>query len=401
MQENDTVKLIREKCAEEKENLVGFLRQLIRIRSVTGSEKEAVAFLVSRMAEYGFDEAYVDAMGNAVGRIGTGKTVFLYDAHIDTVDPGVADEWGFDPLHGKYENGVIYGRGACDDKGPLAALVFAGKILKQITRQFDFTLYVVGSLCEEDCEGLALRHFVEEKNIRPDYVVIAEASGLRICLGHRGRAQFTVTVPGKPGHASKPDQAENSLYKAAKIINEIENLGNHLKAHPILGPGTIAATKVETKTNSINTIPGETVIYVDRRLTFGETKAEAQKQLADIAKPYGGKVAVMVFDDPSYTGVVQACEEYFPPWLMEEENPYVSYAREAYCQVFEHQPQVGVWGFCTNGVYTCGSAGWPTIGFGPGSEKDIHCPGEQVTAEQLEKSLMFYAYLPMYITRRR
>lgn len=386
---------------EEKENLIDFLRKLISINSETGREKEAVEFLVSEMKRYGFDEAYVDGIGNAVGRIGTGKTVFLYDAHVDTVSPGEARDWGFDPLAGKYEDGVIYGRGACDDKGPLASIIYAAKVLKKLSVREDFTMYVVGSITEEDCEGMATRRFIEERKIEPDYVVIAEASELRICRGHRGRAQYTITVPGKSGHASRPDAADNSLYKAAKIINGIEKMCGSLKDHKILGAGTIAATRVITKSNSINTIPGETVIYVDRRITLGETKEEIKSQIENVAGRYGAGVELMVYDQPSYTGFIGRSEDYFPAWLMEEDDPYVTKSAAAYREMFNAEPVVDVWAFSTNGVYTCGTAGFPTIGFGPGDGKNVHSERDQVSVEHLMKAAMFYAYLPLFINGGR
>lgn len=398
---NDIARRVNELAETYREEVVNFLRRFIAIRSETGKEGDAARALLEEMQRIGFDEVYIDQIGNVVGRIGAGKTTILYDAHMDTVSPGDALHWGFDPIEGKYEEGYVYGRGACDDKGPLCAMVYAGKIIKELElNQGDFTLYVVGVVGEEDCEGLAVSHLIETEGIKPDYVVVGEASGLRICRGHRGRALYQITVPGKPGHASAPHLADNSLYKAARIILKVEELNEKLLNDDFLGKGTVAATKVDVLSNSINTIPGETVIYIDRRLTAGETKELALEELQKIADEFQAKAELMYFDSPSYTGYIKKAEEFFPAWSLAEEHPLIQAGAKTFKTLFNQEPTIGKWGFSTDGTYTMGREGIPTLGFGPGEEHLCHCVGERISVEELVKAAAFYALLPKAIVNK-
>ena len=118
-------------------------------------------------------------MGNILGRIGSGKTVIMMDSHTDTVGVGDPKEWAWDPYQGKVENGYIYGRGACDQRAGMASMVYAGKMIKELGLHGDYTLWVVGSVQEEDCDGLPWLYILKEDGIRPDCVVITEPSKLR------------------------------------------------------------------------------------------------------------------------------------------------------------------------------------------------------------------------------
>ncbi|MDN5362780.1 MAG: hypothetical protein PWP70_1827 [Moorella sp. (in: firmicutes)] len=377
-----------------QEDLVAFLRKLIATPSLSGHEGEVAAVLAAEMRLVGFEEVFSDGIGNLVGRIGNGRTVILMDAHMDTVPAGDPADWGFDPILGKYENGIIYGRGACDDKGCLACMVYAGKAIKELGLAGDFTLYIVGVVGEEVGEGNGIKSFIEETGIKPDYVVIAEASGLRLCRGHRGRAMVEVTFPGKSGHASAPELADNALYKAAAFIKDVEKMGATFKDHPFLGKGTIAATKVDCKTPSVNTIPGECVVYLDRRLTVGESKEEALEQVRQVAAPYGGRVTIMEFAEPGYKGKVIGGEEFFPAWSLPEDHPLVQAGAAAFREALGREPVIGRWGFSTDGTYTAGQAGIPTIGFGPGDERYPHSEQDQIAVSEMLEAVAVYALLP-------
>ena len=249
---------------EHKDEMVTFLQEFIRIESITYNEK--------KLKEYGYDEVRIDAVGNVLGRIGSGPKVIMYDAHIDTVEMGDLTEWKHDPLAADLVDGYIWGRGTVDDKGPLAAITWAGKALKDLGLDKDFTMWVSGSLSEEDVEGSCVEEMMKVNNdIKPDFVVVAEASEMHIMRGHKGRALIKITVPGKAAHASAAHVGDNALIKALPIIEGIDKMTD-LGNDPVLGKGTIEVTKVDCKTPSLNTIPGEAVVYADRRISCGETR---------------------------------------------------------------------------------------------------------------------------------
>jgi len=184
-----------------KENMVSFLRDMIRIPSTSGNEEKVVLRAMEEMKKAGFDEVFVDGFGNLIGRIGNGKTVIAMDAHLDTVDVGNPSLWKVDPFEGDYSNGIIYGRGASDQEAGMASMVYAGKIIKELGLEGDYTLYVVGSAMEEDCDGLCWQYIIKEGIIKPDAVIITEPTNLGIYRGHRGRMELQVKTAGLSCHA--------------------------------------------------------------------------------------------------------------------------------------------------------------------------------------------------------
>ncbi|WP_214659359.1 YgeY family selenium metabolism-linked hydrolase [Candidatus Formimonas warabiya] len=385
---------------KEQDHLVQFLRDFIAIPSETYNEREAANFFADKMRANGFDEVKQDRIGNVFGRIGSGKTVILYDAHMDTVEAGELSAWRFDPFKGKLENGIVYGRGAVDDKGCLAAFVYAGKALKELGLDQDFTLYVVGAIAEEDVEGSALEDLMEsEPQIKPDYVLIGESSEMRITRGHKGRALLQINVPGKAAHASAAHLGENSLIKAIPVI-QLLDAWKDLPEDPFLGKGTLEVTKVACKTPSLNTIPGETVIYIDRRTTAGETKEDLLNEVRPLVEKIGATVKIVEVENPSYTGYVKHAEEFFPSWVIPEDHELVQAGARSFKTLFDKDPIIGKWNFSTDGTQTCGRAGIPTIGFGPGNGAFCHSTDDQVPISELVDAAKFYALLPLAITNK-
>ena len=169
------------KAAQDNERSVAqFLRDLIAIKSLSSQEEQVIARIKLEMERCGYDEVTIDPMGNIIGRIGKGKRVIALDAHVDTVDVGNPANWTIDPFKGAEKDGIIYGRGACDMKGALASIVYGGKLIKDLGLEDEYTLYVVGSVQEEDCDGLCWQYIIKEDKIRPEIVVIAEPTKLRM-----------------------------------------------------------------------------------------------------------------------------------------------------------------------------------------------------------------------------
>ena len=121
------------------------LSHLAKIRSLSGEEKEVNAELKNQMVAAGFDEVFLDPLGNVIGRIGNGKKILAVDAHMDTVDIGNRDNWDFDPFSGEIKDGFVHGRGTVDQEGGAASFVTAGRILKELGFSRDVTVYFVGS----------------------------------------------------------------------------------------------------------------------------------------------------------------------------------------------------------------------------------------------------------------
>jgi putative selenium metabolism hydrolase len=378
--------------------MTAFLRDLIRIpsyESQIGPVGEAVG---QRMRELGFDEVRFDSMGNILGRMGSGSRSLLFDSHIDTVGIGDPGEWNWDPFEGKEENGIIYGRGACDEKGSTPPMIYAIAALKELDLLGDWTLYYFGNM-EEWCDGIAPHALVEHEGIRPDFVVIGEPTRLNIYRGHRGRVEVSVTFKGKSAHAAMPRFGDNPLYRAAPFMEGVERMLDTLPEHPFLGPGTIAVTNVEVNTPSLNAVPSEAEVYLDRRVTLGETAEHVVEEVSALPQADTATVKIPIYDEPSYTGFVFPVEKVFPAWALDESHPLLRAAQDDYRAVYGREASVGKWEFSTNGIYWMGKAGIPSIGFGPGDERYAHTVLDQVPAQEVVDSTRFYAALPLFLSR--
>ena len=387
------------KAAEKyADDMTKFLRDMIAIPSESREEKEVIERIAQEMKKVGFDEVRIDKMGNVLGRVGNGKHVIAMDAHIDTVGVGDPEAWKHDPYKGKVENGIIYGRGATDQEGGMASMVYAGKIIKDLKLEDDFTLWVTGTVNEEDCDGQCWQYILNEKviNPAPEVVVITEPTNLNIYRGHRGRMEIGVTTKGVSCHGSAPERGVNAVYKMAKIVNEIEKLNTRLKDDAFLGKGTITVSYIDCKTPSLCAVPDRAYIHLDRRLTQGETKESAVKEVEEAAKLAGvdATVEVLRYDLPSYTGFNYEVEKYYPTWVLEESHPACQAAIDAYKDTIGGTPKVDKWTFSTNGIATMGMHKVPTVGFGPANEIYAHSIEDQCPIEHLVKAAAFYAAFP-------
>jgi len=376
-------------------DIVKFMRDLIAIPGESCHEGAVIQRIHREMERVGFDEIRIDSMGNILGRIGSGKAVIAMDAHIDTVGIGDPKEWAWDPYQGKVEDGHIYGRGACDQRAGMVSMVYAGKLIKELALAGDYTLYVVGSVQEEDCDGLPWLYILNEDGIRPDCVLITEPTGLRIYRGHRGRMEIEVHVRGKSCHAAAPERGDNPIYKMSRLIQEIENLNGRLRDDAFLGKGTVAVTQIRSLSPSQCAVPGSCSIHLDRRLTAGETKESAIQEVRSLRGAEETEIEILTYDTPSYTGLRYPMEKYYPTWVLDEFHPLARAAIATYENLWERPPVVDKWTFSTNGVATMGLMRVPTIGFGPGEEDVAHSVRERVPIRHLVEAAQFYAAFPL------
>jgi len=382
------------KARSECEYTADLLQRIIRVPSPSCQEEQVVKILREEMERFGAEEVFTDSIGNVVGRFGKGSKTILYDSHMDTVGVGDRACWKIDPFSAERRDGVIYGRGASDNKAGIACMVAGLKILTALARPGDFTLYVVGIVQEEDCEGLALSSLVEEKRLSPDCVVLGECTNLAINRGHRGRAELEVVTRGRSCHASAPERGENAIYKITPVIEGIERLAGGLPSDRFLGQGSIAVTKIDCETPSLNAVPDRCRIYIDRRVVPSDTRESIVGEIEGIARATGGQVAISRYSRPSYKGLSREREKFFPAWAIPEDSREVVRASQTYQLLFGDKPAVSKWVFSTDGNYSMGMKQIPTIGFGPAEERHAHAADDQVKVDHLWRSAAFYALFP-------
>lgn len=376
---------------EREEQVISLCQKLIQQKSYSGEESGVVGVLSENMKQMGFDEVTVDKYGNIIGCIKgnrPGKKV-LFDGHIDTVPVTEEAEWLYPPFAAEIHDGKIYGRGTSDMKGAVAAMTCAASnYAKDTGKDFAGEIYVAGVVHEECFEGVAAREI--SKNVRPDYVVIGEASQLNLKIGQRGRAEIVIETFGKPCHSANPEKGINAVYKMAKVIEAIRTLVPTY--HPVLGDGILELTDIKSAP-----YPGASVVpeycraTYDRRLLVGEKKES-------VLEPINGLLEKLMAEDPelkvkaSYAVGRERChtgneiegERFFPGWLYDKDDDFV---QAVYTKLTDKgfTPEITQYNFCTNGSHYAGEAKIKTFGLGPSRENLAHTLNEYVEIEQLTK----------------
>ena len=381
---------------KRSEELVALCQKLIQERSYSGEEAGVAGILEAWMRSRGFDDVRIDRYGNIVGCIKgkrPGKKI-LFDGHIDTVPVTDESVWQFPPFGGTIHEGKIYGRGTTDMKGAVAAFVSAAANYAEDTgKDFPGEVYVAGVVHEECFEGVAAREI--SKHVKPDYVVIAEASELNLKIGQRGRAEIVLETFGVPCHSANPEKGVNSVYKMAQVIGAIRTLKpTH---HPVLGYGILELTDIKS-----SPYPGASVVpeycraTYDRRLLVGETKesvlAPIQEMLDKLMAEdpqLKAKVSYAVGKEMCYTKETIEGERFFPGWVFDSDEPFI---QDVYAKLKEKgfNPQITQYNFCTNGSHYAGEAGIKTIGLGPSRENLAHTVDEHIEMEQLTQVAQCY-----------
>ncbi len=399
----EIVQEIRHRVAEKSPDIINFMREIVAIPSMESKIGPVGERIQAEMRKLSYDEVRFDKMGNTLGRIGTGRRVIVYDTHIDTVGIGDPASWQWDPFVGKVENGILYARGASDEKNSTPGMVYGLALARDLGLLEDSTVYCLCNM-EEECDGIAPNTFVEvDPKVKPDFVVIGEPTKMQVYRGHKGRVELKVTSTGRSAHAASHHLGDSALYKMLSVISGIRDLDAHLKTHEFLGKGTIMVTDTRISTASINAVPDGFTIFIDRRLTFGETKEEAVQQVKELIPGYLRdqiKVEELFYDDPSYTGFVFPVDKYYPAWALEEQHPLVKAGQETVRQLWNETRPTSKWSFSTNGTYWAGKARIPSIGFGPGDEIYAHTTLDQVSLEDLVAATEFYALFPKMLSEQ-
>ncbi len=309
----------------------------------------------------------------------------LLDAHQDTVP---VDGMTIDPFHAKIRDGRMYGRGSCDVKGGMAAMLHAfGRLFTEGTNSK--TSIVLSCSCDEEATTIGVQDLVRYwqpgtqrsrlLTSRPDGAVIAEPTELQAVVAHRGVVRFRVHTHGVAVHSSEPDRGKNAIYDMASVLSEIQAVATSLPQsrppHPLCGPATISVGRIEGGT-SVNIVPAHCQIEIDRRIIPGEDPREVFESLASRLQAAGKDVTC---DDPWVSS----------PALPDENNAWIADAILAkVSEVTEPKNRIGV-AYCTH-ASPISDAGVPSIVFGPGSIAQAHTKDEYIDIDSLDTAAEVY-----------
>lgn len=396
----EKIQSIQQRVGDSSDKIIKFLKEICAIPSMDSNIKMVGERIAMELKMLQFDEVRFDKMGNIVGRIGNGSRSIVYDSHIDTVGIGDPHAWKWDPFKGKVEDDILYARGAVDEKGSTPGMIYGLSIARDFGLLEGWSAYYFGNM-EEWCDGIAPNSFVEvDPQVLPDFVVIGEPTCMRVYRGHKGRLEIKVTAKGISAHAASNHLGDNAIYKLLPIISGIRDMEKDLGDHSFLGHGKITVSDMKVQTPSINAVPDEATLFIDRRMTFGETKEQVRSQIEALIPEKDKrsvKIEELVYDEPSYTGFKFPVDKYFPAWVLEEDHPLVQAGIQARSLIGLPESETGKWEFSTNGTYWAGKRGIASIGFGPGDEVFAHSVGECISLKDVVKATEFYSILPSLI----
>ncbi len=374
--------------------IVSFLREMIAIPAESCRERARCELVAATFRALGFDEVFFDELGTVVARIGSGPFTILFDGHVDCVGVGDPATWPHDPFRGRFEDGLIWGRGAVDELPAIAAMAFGAKVLADRGLPAGVTLYLTASVMEEDCDGACLLHLIERRGVRPDVVVLGEPTDLAVFRGHRGRLEATITTRGVSAHGAHAERGVNALYAMAPIIADVAALDARLPRDPFLGKGSVIVSHIACTTPSLNAVPDSATITLDRRLTTGETVDGALSELRSLPHLGDAEVALLHYEATGWNGGAVSQDKYYPTWVLEEGHPLVQGVAAAAAEVLGRAPVISRWHFSTNGVATMGRLAIPTVGFAPGREELAHTTQERVSVDDLVSATAVYSLIP-------
>jgi len=402
--------LVLEKIEEKEGETIRFLQDLIQTPSLSGREENVANIIFQKMKELNYDEVKIDKVGNVIGIIKgekKGKNL-MYNAHMDHVPAGDME----DPYSGELRDGnsfgvkgrVVYGRSACDMSGQIASTLMGGGILKELNMKPLGNLILTFSVMEERGTSFGSRALIEIDNLDPDLIIVTEATGMELSIGHRGVVHPHIEVFGKSAHSSTPERGINALYKAVDLINEIRNMAPNLPSHPQLGKTTLSINTIDVEPSVINVIPSKCSFDLDIRNTpnYPPDKIilDIERVIAVLKKKdpqLKANILMSEVEETSYTGYKKKVKKILLPFYIDPNMDIVIKVKKAIEKSLERPIKLKTWKFATDASYFSGVAKIPTIGFGPGDERFAHSKDEHIPIKDVVESEGVYAMLPLLI----
>jgi acetylornithine deacetylase len=352
------------------------LESLVRTASVTGEER-AVAELIAGWCERAGLLVEMPEVQpgrpNVIARWDTGRRpVLLLTGHIDTVPVG--EGWTRDPLGAEVSGGRLFGRGACDMKGGLAAMLAAVLDVRAAGREPRGDVVFAGVVGEEEDSAGTLALLAH--GLDADRALLAEPTGLELVRSNRGLVNYRVEIRGESAHASSPQLGRNAVVAAAEVVRELERVAEELaaRAHPTFGPPNLTVGTIHGGTRPY-VVPDRCIIEVDRRVNPGESARTALSEAEGAVDRVRERISWL---DARF----ELGSEYLP-FELEEDHPLVVDVLAA-MRGAGLGDRVGAWRAASDAGFLVERAGIPCVLFGPGDTAQAHRPDEYVDLAEVE-----------------
>lgn len=387
------------------EEVVDFLRDIVKIPSEYGQEIELVNFLKDKFQAWGFApeiQSLTPTSANLIGTFpgsGNGKTLLLH-GHLDVVPPPPSMPNPYDAI---VREGKMYGRGTADQKSGIAAMLMATKVIRETDIQLQGNV-ILACVAQEESEHTGSLELVK-RHIKADCAISTEGTGMQIAIGNRGTVGFRITTYGKGAHGGYPDRGHNAIYDMTKIITKLEELHHSFKSVTVDSGDTVKASICVGKIaggERYNKVSDECSIWIDRRLRPGETQETAKKELLDIIKdaalPYPVEIAIERPDwtlalkkKPHSEGLEEVMNRGLLPCLTPQNHEIFQHLKTAFQDTLKQEPQFKFEQMYTDADFLVNDLKIPTAIFGPGDMAVGHTDGEYVALENVIQATKIYA----------
>jgi succinyl-diaminopimelate desuccinylase len=378
-----------------RRDLIAFTQRLIQTPSMSGQEGDVAALVRAEMERLGYDEVWIDRAGNVVGRLvgGDGPSL-MFNGHIDHVDAGDPARWRHPPFGAEIHDGEMWGRATVDMKGALAAMVYAGGLVKKLGVTPPAGLYVAG-VVQEEVGGLGSRHL--SRTLPVARVVIGEASANHLRRGHRGRVELRAHFEGRSVHASMPELGVNPHFSMARFVAGLRDL--EMPTDPVYGASTVAPTHVSSEPESANVTPAALHLVLDWRNIPGESTEDVIAKLegflpGTLEPGCAGRIEVSSRSLVTYRGLEMTYPDAFPSYTTAADDPWLLAAQATLAEVLGRDVEIGTWRFATDGGHFA-AEGATVIGFGPGDDAIVHTVEERLPIDDLVESVVGYVALAL------
>lgn len=378
----------------ENSQVVTLLQKAIQCESISGNEEKIANLFKSRMEALNYDKVYIDSYGSVIGYVqGKKEGTIAFQGHMDTVGVPNEKQWTYPPFAGEIHDGKLYGRGTCDMKSTLCAMIEAGGTLAQDKNRDFCSFYVIGIVYEEIFEGVSLGKVLDEINI--DALVLGEPSDMKVMVGQKGRAEIVVTTEGKNAHSAFPEKGINAIKYMSQFVSKLDSI--ECPYDEDLGQGIMVATDIKSSPYpGASVIPNECRLTIDRRLVVGESEESvlssienAFKELSQKDKNFKAHCSLAKDHQVCYTGKSLDAHRFFPAWVTSKEENIVKSISKA-VDNSKLELVYDTYGFCTDGSESAGCRKIPTVGFGPAPSNRAHIVDEYVEIDRLVQCLSVF-----------
>jgi succinyl-diaminopimelate desuccinylase len=390
----------------DREELVRLTEDLVRIPSVYrperegGNENEVARFVAERLRNSGFEVRTEEV---APGRTNVwavwegsrpGKTL-LFEAHTDVVTEGSGDNWERPPFRAERVGGRLYGRGACDTKGNLAAAVVAVGAIRDSGVPFPGSLVLCHPVDEEGMM-VGIKAFIEGGHAEGvDAAVICEPEENQLCIKQKGALRVEVTVRGRMAHGAMPSSGVNPVPRASRFVVAVEALEREeIERHgedPFLGYPSLTPTIIMGPycgEPQINVIPASAYVAMDIRTLPAQSHEDLVGRLEDI-------LARLKSEDPDFDATLEVIEAR-PPTETPKDEPLVSAMAKASAYLTGEEPLYNGVPGATDGTFLSAWSGIPIVTTGAGKREVPHHADEWVDEDELLAACKLYAATAMY-----